>query len=149
VTGLLGTGSLVRLALRRDRVLLPVWIAVLVVSAAGTAAATISVYPTVADRVRFAGLVNGTSSLVALYGRIYDTSSLGEVSLFKMGGLGAALVAVLTLLTVVRHTRAEEEAGRLELLGATAIGRHAALAAALVVAVGVSVLGGGCAPRWR
>ncbi len=144
MTGLLGTGSLVRLALRRDRVLLPVWIAVLVVSAAGTAAATIGVYPTVADRVRFAGLVNGTSSLVALYGRIYDTSSLGEVSLFKMGGLGAALVAVLTLLTVVRHTRAEEETGRLELLGATAIGRHAALAAAVVVAFGVSVLVGLC-----
>lgn len=140
MTALLGTGALVRLALRRDRILLPVWIVVLVVSAAGSAAATIGLYSSVADRVQLATTVDNTSSLVALYGRIYDVTSLGEVSLFKMGGLGAAMVAVLTLLTVVRHTRTEEESGRLELLGATPVGRYAPLAAALAVAMGTSLV---------
>jgi len=37
------------------------------------------------------------------------------------------------LFTVIRHTRTEEEAGRRELLGSTVTGRHAALAAALLV----------------
>jgi ABC-2 type transport system permease protein len=40
---------------------------------------------------------------------------------------------------VLRHTRAEEEAGRLELLGATEVGRTAPLTAAIVVAVGTSL----------
>ena len=40
------------------------------------------------------------------------------------------------IFTVVRHTRDDEEQGRLELVGATAVGRQAPLAAALVVAFG-------------
>jgi ABC-2 type transport system permease protein len=40
------------------------------------------------------------------------------------------------IFTVIRHTRGDEEAGRLELVGATAVGRQAPLAASLVVAFG-------------
>jgi len=46
-----GTGTLVRLALRRDRVLIPVWIVVFVMMAAGSAQASIDLYPDVASRV--------------------------------------------------------------------------------------------------
>jgi ABC-2 type transport system permease protein len=44
------------------------------------------------------------------------------------------LVALLTMLTVVRHTRADEEVGRRELLAAGSVGRYAPLAAAVAVA---------------
>ncbi|MFI6317622.1 hypothetical protein ACIBG8_08885 [Nonomuraea sp. NPDC050556] len=37
----------------------------------------------------------------------------------KMGGIGAIFVAVLAIVMAVRYTRAEEETGRLELVGAT------------------------------
>jgi ABC-2 type transport system permease protein len=134
--GLAGTGSLVRLALRRDRVTLPIWIMILVAMAASSASATVGIYPTVGSRVQAASAFNGTPSLVAMYGRVYDPTSLGALAMLKMSALGAALVAVLAVVTVVRHTRAEEEAGRLELLGATVVGRYAALSAALLVAVG-------------
>ena len=40
----------------------------------------------------------------------------------------------MSILLVVRHTRADEETGRAELVGAGVVGRHAPLAAALVVA---------------
>ena len=36
------------------------------------------------------------------------------------------IIGLISLLTVIRHTRAEEEAGRRELIGATVVGRHAA-----------------------
>ena len=57
---LAGTGTLVRLALRRDRILLPVWIVVFVISAASSATATVDLYPTrgpaeAAGRQRLAG----------------------------------------------------------------------------------------------
>jgi ABC-2 type transport system permease protein len=137
---LTGTRALVRLALRRDRVLLPVWIAVLAGVASSSASATAGLYPTEASRAQAAASINGTPSLVALYGRVYDETSLGAVSMLKLTAIGAVLVAILSIMTVVRHTRAEEETGRLELLGATVVGRHAPLAAALIVAVGMNVV---------
>jgi len=59
-----------------------------------------------------------------------------------MGIMGAVAVAVLALFIVVRHTRAEEETGRLELLGATVVGRGAPLTAALLVAGGAGLVAG-------
>jgi ABC-2 type transport system permease protein len=83
--------------------------------------------------------MNGTPALVALYGRVYSPT-LGALSLVKMGGLGTAFLAVLAFMLVVRHTRAEEEAGRLELLGATVVGRFAPLSAGVAIGVGTSVV---------
>jgi ABC-2 type transport system permease protein len=140
VTALAGAGSLVRLALRRDRVMAAVWILILVLFAAGSASATIGLYDTPESRVQAAASINGSPSLVALYGLIYDESSIGALSVIKLGAFGGALVAVFAILLVVRHTRAEEEAGRLELVGSTAVGRHAPLAAAVLVTVGATVL---------
>ena len=40
----------------------------------------------------------------------------------------------MSIFIVVRHTRADEETGRLELIGSAVVGRNAALAAALLVA---------------
>lgn len=135
-----GTNVLVRLALRRDRIMVPVWLAVFVFMAASSAAATVPLYPTVGSRVAAADALNNTQSLVALYGRIYDPTSVGALAIVKLGGLGAIFVAVLAILIVVRHTRSEEETGRLELVGATVIGRHAPLTAALLVVVGTNLV---------
>lgn len=134
-----GTGGLVRLALRRDRVVIPVWLAVFVVTAASSASATVGLYPTVASRVQAAAAINNVPALVALYGRLYDPTSLGALAMLKMGSLGTAMVGVLSMMLVVRHTRAEEESGRLELVGAAVVGRQAALTAALLVVTGTSV----------
>lgn len=139
-TAFTGTGSLARLALRRDRVLLPAWILVFVATAAGSAASTGELYPTAESRIALATTANANTALVALYGWIYEPTSLGAVGLYKLVGLGSALVAVLAFLITVRHTRGEEEAGRLELIGATVVGRYAALTAALLVSGGASVV---------
>ncbi|HET9142096.1 ABC transporter permease [Actinophytocola sp.] len=140
MTAFVGTWSLVRLALRRDRILLPAWILVFVLFAASSAGASIGLYPTVESRVALGASANANPSLLALYGWVFDPTSLGAISLYKLVALGAAMVAVLTILVTVRHTRAEEESGRLELIGATVVGRYAALAAALIVATGASLV---------
>jgi ABC-2 type transport system permease protein len=134
-----GTGHLLRLALRRDRVVATVWVLLFVVMAAGSASASQGIYPTLESRVQAANAINGTPATLALYGRIFDPTSLGAVSMLKLGALGSALVALVTVFTVVRHTRAEEESGRQELLGATVVGRFAALTAALALSVAMAV----------
>jgi len=142
VSSLAGTGALVRLALRRDRIVLVVFIVVLVVMVGASASATVKLYPSEASRVAAAGAVNSSTATLAMYGPIHDATSIGALSTFKLGIMGAVAVAVLALFLVVRHTRTEEETGRLELLGATVVGRRAPLTAALLVASGASLVAG-------
>lgn len=131
-----GTGALTRFALRRDRIIAPVWVGIFVLTAASSASATVGLYPSDRSRLEAAATVNDVPALVALYGRIWDPTSLGALSIMKLGAFGAALVAVLAIILVVRHTRAEEEKGRLELVGATVVGRRAPLTAALSITIG-------------
>ncbi|MDX8141412.1 ABC transporter permease [Lentzea sp. BCCO 10_0061] len=140
MNALTGTGVLMRLALRRDRVLLPVWITAFLMMAVTSAAATKDLFPTVASIVQAASLMNGTPALVAVYGRIFDPTSLGALAMLKAMGSGSVLVAIFSIIVVVRHTRAEEDAGRLELVGSGVVGRWAPLTAALSVAIGADVV---------
>ncbi len=142
MSSLVGTASLVRLALRRDRVILVVFLVTLVASVAASADATVKLYPTITSRLDAATAVNTATSALALYGPVHDVNSVGALATFKVGMMGAVAVAILGLLLVVRHTRTEEETGRLELLGATVVGRRAPLTAALLVAAGASLVVG-------
>jgi len=138
MSGFEGTGALARLAVRRDRLLLGGWISVLVLMVASSAGAAGGLYPTVALRVQGAEAINRSPSMVAMFGRIYDPASLGAVAMVKMSVLGAAMVAVMAAMITIRHSRAEEETGRLELVGAAVVGRRAPLTAALAVSVAAS-----------
>jgi ABC-2 type transport system permease protein len=131
VNSLTGTRALARLALRLDRVRLSVWVLGLAVMPMGTAANYFKLYPTQED-LRAVSDVLTNPSLVALSGPLYGVS-IGGLTAWKIGVTEFILVGLMSLLTVVRHTRTEEETGRLELLRATVIGRHAPLTAALLV----------------
>ncbi|MFC5835418.1 ABC transporter permease [Nonomuraea insulae] len=129
-----GVGSLIRLILRRDRLLLPVWILGLAAITSSTAAGVLELYSTEAARREWASGIAGNPMELALVGPIFGDSA-GAITSWQVGVrslLGAALAG---LLTVVRHTRAEEDSGRREMLGSTAVGRHAQLVAALIVSV--------------
>ncbi len=133
-----GTGRLLRLALRRDRVLLPAWLGGFVLMVVSSALATRDLYSDTDSLVVAAETINATAALVALYGKVYVVTSLGAISLIKMTAFGAALVAVLFVVLVVRHSRAEEESGRLDLVSAGVVGRYAPLGAALLLAAGAA-----------
>lgn len=140
MTELAGTGALARLILRRDRVRLALWIGALAAVTVATAASLDKLLPTPQARALFASGVTGSPAIVALVGPVFDATTIGGLTAWRLGSLGAIAVGLLSLLTVVRHTRAEEEAGRRELLGSAAVGRHAALAAALAVTAGADLL---------
>lgn len=135
MTTLVGTGRLIRLILRRDRVRLPIWIAVLAGFVVFTASALVELYATEATRTQLVATFGSNPAYVAMLGPIYDTS-IGALTAWRIGTVGALLVGLMAALTVIRHTRDEEETGRRELLGATVVGRHAPLTAALMVVIG-------------
>ncbi|MFD0530265.1 ABC transporter permease [Kitasatospora arboriphila] len=131
---LAGTPVLLRLALRRDRIVLPAWVYVLAASVVSTAVSFRSLYDTEDARLRFAAGIAANTSLRALYGPLHDASTIGGLTAWRMGVFGAVLAGLMSTLLVVRHTRAEEEDGQLELVGAGAVGRRAPLTAALLAA---------------
>lgn len=132
MSALAGTGQLVRLAFRRDKIAVPSWIYFLTAVGVGTAYGSDAAYTTPADRLKFADSINGNPAMRALYGPVHDAFSEGSVSVWKLGGIASALIGVMAILLTVRHTRADEESGRLELVSAGVVGRYAALTASLV-----------------
>jgi ABC-2 type transport system permease protein len=131
---LVGTWALTRLALRRDRILLPVWIAVFPLFTISSASATVALYPDETSRIEAASAINDLPAAVALYGRIWDPTSLGALSLLKLAAMGGVMIGILAIMLVTRHARADEEKGRTELIGANVVGSWAGLTAAMVVA---------------
>lgn len=142
MSALAGTGSLVRLALRLDRIKLTIWILALTGLTATTASAFEGLYPTVVERQAFGLTIGANPAIRGLLGPIFDASSIGGLTAWRVAAILGVLGGLMGHQTVVRHTRAEEENGRLELIGAGVVGRHAALAAAWLVTFGAGALVG-------
>jgi ABC-2 type transport system permease protein len=138
---LTGTPRLVRLALRRDRVVLPVWIAVLIGLLAATVGSISSLYATEADRLAYA-TVAATNVVARAFDGPMAGTSLGAITMTESFGILALLAGIMSVQAIVRHTRLEEETGRAELVGAGVIGRHAPLVAALLVVAGANLVTG-------
>jgi ABC-2 type transport system permease protein len=134
VTSLTGTARLIRFTLRRDRVRLPVWTLAIGLSILGSVSSFATTYPTAADRAaRAAVLDSGVARLFVGPGYGADNYTFGAMTANELLPSAAIAVALMSIFLIVRHTRAEEESGRAELVRATMVGRHAPLAAALTV----------------
>ncbi|WP_329254651.1 ABC transporter permease [Streptomyces sp. NBC_01478] len=130
---LAGTGALLRFNLRRDRVVVPTWVAVTALLVLSLPGSLRSVYSTPAERADLARQMLANSSLRATYGPVFS-DSLGGLTAWRIGGYAAILAGIMSLIVVVRHTRDEEESGRQELVSSAMVGRRAPLTAALLTA---------------
>jgi ABC-2 type transport system permease protein len=136
---LAGTRSLLRLLLRRDRIKIPAWALGVTLFVEVTASSFDQLYKTAAERAQFAASIAGNGTFKALYGPLHSATT-GGFTAWRAAGSAALLAGLMSLLLVVRNTRADEEAGRSELVGAEAVGRHAPVAAALLGAAVANLL---------
>nr|GLK41614.1 exporter of polyketide antibiotics [Rhodococcus wratislaviensis] len=127
-----------RLALRRDRIQLPVWLLALAALQAFSASSVLGLYPTEPDLRSFAMATAASPVALATNGLVsgYSAGAVLACQIVMPLSLAAGL---MTTLLVVRHTRQNEETGRAELVEAAVVGRKALLTAALVVAVGANL----------
>ena len=79
MSSLVGTGALIRLALRRDRLTLPIWIVVLGVMPASIANAYETFYPSAADRAGLTATIGRNPSVAVIYGPAFDLSTARRV----------------------------------------------------------------------
>jgi ABC-2 type transport system permease protein len=134
-----GLGMLARFILRRDRLVLPICVAIGAGFVLITASSFQDLYPTAAERAHFAATIEGNSTYTAIYGPARALDTIGGLTAWRTGSTLAVIIALMNILLVGRHTRAEEERGRTELVRAGAVGARAPLAAALAVAGGMDV----------
>ncbi|MGZ6804155.1 MAG: ABC transporter permease [Nocardioidaceae bacterium] len=140
--GFEGTAALLRLAVRRDRVRLPFWVLGIGGITFGSGSAMGTSFPTQRAIDAYAASASSSAAIIAMSGPPLGLDTLAGIVLNKIELVTVVGVCLMAALTVVRHTRAEEEEGRTELLRAGVVGRHAGGAAALGVASGASVLVG-------
>ncbi|NEB82218.1 ABC transporter permease, partial [Streptomyces sp. SID14478] len=131
---LAGTGTLLRLSLRRDRLMIPIWVYVVALTVVTMPKTLKGMYGTAAERADVLTTMRTNSSLRALYGPALD-DSLGGLTVWRVGVYAAVFAAAMSLLIVVRHTRDEEESGRQEMVSAAMVGRRAPLTSALLTAL--------------
>lgn len=135
-----GTGTLIRFILRRERVGLPAWLLGLTALLALFLRALSELTATEEQRQDLYRIMSGFVG--AIFGPGYGRDDI-TAERYVVGVYGLfffVLAALMSMLLVTRHTRAEEQSGRAELIRSGVVGRHASLTAALIVAAGANVL---------
>ena len=145
MSGFAGTWTMARLFLRRDRVRIPVWVASIFVLVIASIAAFPGLYETQEAIDVRNDLLMGNPFGIALTGPGYGLDevtpdNLGPMAVNEMSASTIIAMAFMGIFLVMRHTRGEEQDGRLELLRAGIVGRYAAVTAAFLVAAGAAVL---------
>ncbi|ADH97826.1 ABC transporter permease [Salisediminibacterium selenitireducens] len=135
-----GMRVLLLLALRRDRIKLPVWIA----SITAFAAWIVHIYGDFSPREMtevtvMASISPGMRVLVAPVTEA-GVGELGSFFLLRMSLILALFVALMSVQLVLRHTRMNEETGCAELTGSLPVGRYALLGAAMILGAGSNLV---------
>jgi ABC-2 type transport system permease protein len=139
-TSFTGTRHLLRLILRRDRIRLPLWLVGLGGMIAVSALAVPPIYDTPAKVAGYASAVGTSPVSYLMSGRQAAIDTLGGIVANEISQVAQLGICLMVTFLVVRHTRAEEETGRAELLRSTELGRHSATLAPLIYAVGAALL---------
>jgi ABC-2 type transport system permease protein len=142
-----GTAAVLRLILRRDRIRLPIWLLGIIGVVAGSANGVQSVYATPRDRQIYADTIGNSAGSIAMGGPPNALETMGGITVFETSATALVSIALMAIFLGVRHSRGEEEAGRLELLRSAQLGRMAPLtavglylsAASVIVGAGIAL----------
>lgn len=129
-----GAGALLRFAVRRERSTLPWWLCGAGLLLLVQSAQSQRLYGTAEDLAKLRASLGGNAAVIAMSGPEELLATIGGEVVFEMFSYLGIVVALMSMFLVGRHTRADEEAGRTELIRSARVGRHAALVAALALA---------------
>jgi ABC-2 type transport system permease protein len=126
-----GVGILLRAYLRRDRWMLLWWTIGITVLYWAQAVSVDGLYATQAEFDRAAAAMESNATFVAMAGPARALNTIGGQVAWQATAFGAIAAGLMSMLLVGRHTRAEEENGRDELLRASPVDRGATTTAAI------------------
>jgi ABC-2 type transport system permease protein len=91
-------------------------------------------YDSPADLAAYEASVGSNAATIALAGPPVGLDTVAGAVAFEISATVMLIAALMVMFTVTRHTRADEEAGRTELIRSARVGRHAPLVAAVLLA---------------
>ncbi|WP_019181412.1 hypothetical protein [Microbacterium yannicii] len=126
-----GFGALLRLRARRDAVQITVWTLAMLLLAYGSSVGVTENFGTLQERSSLLSLAVA-NPVILLFRGLPSGTDEGAFIVFLVLPFLAMMAALMAAFLAVRHTRAEEETGRAELVAATPAGRWVPFAATLV-----------------
>ncbi|MCL1832532.1 MAG: ABC transporter permease, partial [Oscillospiraceae bacterium] len=132
------TIRLVRFMLKRERFIAAVWIVILVLFSASLAPGLEAMFAEEGAREQIAGIFDNPV-MVSIMGQAYGDSTGALYSAMMLVWYLIA-VAVMNVFLIIRHTRADEESGRAEVVRSLPVGRLAGINAAMITAVVINAI---------
>lgn len=138
-----GTAALIRLNLRLDRLRLAIWTLSILLAVWGSVIALDEAFPT-QESLDARGALLGNPATIMMTGPAFPMEhyTFGAMLANELGLYLFITVGIMAILLAVRHTRAEEEAGRLELVRSLPVGRFAPATASVITVSVACVLAG-------
>lgn len=143
-----GAGRLIRLNLRLDRLRAALWTVGIVGLVLVSAWSVRSLYSSREQVEGYVAMLDMSPAMESINramngpGFGFDHPNAGVVLVNEVALWGGVAFALMGIFLTTRHTRAEEESGRVDLLRSRPIGRHAPMAAAAVVVGAAELLAG-------
>lgn len=134
------TGSLTRLILRRDRIRIPLWLIGISFFTFMVPIAFADMYPAQQERDVMAETMQNPAMTAMVGPGELDNYTIGAMTSHQMLLLTAVVVGLMSILLVTRHTRADEEDGRIEMIRSLPAGRLSNVNATLLVLVITNVI---------
>lgn len=129
------TWTFLRIFLRRDRWMLLWWSIGAVLLYVSQAISVDGLYKTQAEFDRAAASMQHNAAFIAMAGPARALNTVGGQVTWQASAFGALVAGLMSMFLIGRHTRAEEESGRDELVRAGPVGRHAPMSGALGTAL--------------
>lgn len=133
------TRALLKVAIRQDAPSIAPWVVLISVLSASSVLIYAWIFPDAADRTALATAMHGNPALSLIFGPARDLSTSDGFNAWRAGQLGAFFAGLMTILIVIRNSRADEDSGRAELLASGVLARESRLAVALAMATLASV----------
>jgi ABC-2 type transport system permease protein len=133
MNALSGTWRLFRLAVRLDRIRLPIWILANAGIVFLTLPQLIDAYGSQKQIIAYAS-ATAPSVVTRLLNGAITGPSMGEITIVETYISVLLIIALMNIFLIVRHTRQNEETNRSELMESMEVGRQAGLTAALILA---------------
>lgn len=135
------TGQLVRSMMKRDRIRLPIWIGSLTLLTFTVALSFSELFPTKQEQQALAETMKNPA-MTAMVGPGYglENYTAGAMMAHQMLLFTAIAVAIMSILQVTRHTRADEEDGQIEMIRSLPTGRLSPLLAAMLVLFATNIV---------
>ena len=129
-----GTLPLLRFLLRRERMSLPWWLLGVTLLVLVQSVQSQNLYGSPEALQKLRQTIGANNAVIAMSGPTGLLESIGGEVVFEIFAFASIVVALMSMFLIGRHTRADEESGRAELIRSARVGQHAPLAAALSLA---------------